>query len=80
MASTPVIASWIAGNIGLLGEDYPGYFEVGDTRELARLMFRAETERQFLAGMELRCGEMSRLFHPAWEKESWLALLTALEG
>ena len=31
MAGLPVIASRIPGSVGLLGEDYPGYFPVADT-------------------------------------------------
>ena len=34
----PVLASDIAGNRGLLGEDFPGYFPVGDAPALARLL------------------------------------------
>ena len=30
-ASVPVLSSHIAGSVGLLGADYPGYFPVGDT-------------------------------------------------
>jgi hypothetical protein len=29
-ASVPIIASRIDGNVGILGTDYPGYFDVGD--------------------------------------------------
>jgi glycosyltransferase involved in cell wall biosynthesis len=36
----PVLASRIDGHLGLLGEDYPGYFQVGDPADLARLMLR----------------------------------------
>src|SRR5262249_44099359 len=42
VAGVPVISSHIAGSIGLLGEDYPGYFPVGDTQALADLLWRAE--------------------------------------
>jgi glycosyltransferase involved in cell wall biosynthesis len=31
----PVLASDIAGNRGLLGDDFPGYFPVGDAAALA---------------------------------------------
>src|SRR2546425_1738890 len=34
VASVPVLASRIPGNVGVLREDYPGYFTVGDTRGL----------------------------------------------
>ena len=33
--SVPVISSRISGSIGLLGEEYPGYFPVGDTQALS---------------------------------------------
>ena len=46
-ASVPVLSSRIAGSVGLLGEDYPGYFPVGDTEALARLLGRAETDADF---------------------------------
>ena len=48
----PVLASRIAGNVGLLGERYAGYFPVGDERSLARLLDRASTEPRFY--MELK--------------------------
>lgn len=36
----PVLASRIDGHLGLLGEDYPGYFQVGSPADLAILMRR----------------------------------------
>ncbi len=47
MSGTPVLASKIDGNVGLLGSRYPGYFEQGDQRALARLMLRLETQTAF---------------------------------
>lgn len=44
----PILASGISGNVGLLGSDYPGYFRIGDDRELASLMVRAATDCRFL--------------------------------
>ena len=44
VAGVPVLASRMDGNVGLLGADYPGYFPVGDTRALARLLERLERE------------------------------------
>jgi len=80
VAGTPVIASRIAGNIGLLGEDYPGYFDLGDTRELARLILRAETDEAFLAGLGARCERQAALFDPAHEKKAWGNLLKELNS
>jgi hypothetical protein len=37
-SGTPVLASRIDGNMGLLGEDYPGVFEPGDAQGLADLL------------------------------------------
>ena len=48
-AGVPVLASRIDGSVGLLGQDYPGYFPVGDTVALARLLHRIETSPDFLA-------------------------------
>jgi glycosyltransferase involved in cell wall biosynthesis len=42
-ASVPILALRIDGNVGILGADYPGYFDVGNTTQLARLLSRAET-------------------------------------
>src|SRR4029450_6371469 len=49
VAGVPVLASRVDGNVGLLGRDYPGYFPVGDTRALARLLERVEGEPAFVA-------------------------------
>ena len=76
VAGTPVIASRIAGNVGLLGEDYPGYFEAGDTRELARLLLRAEMDLSFFSALKTRCEEKATLFDPANERETWNDLIS----
>lgn len=57
-SGVPVLASNIPGNVGMLGEDYPGYYPAGDERALAGLMRRAETEAIFYE--ELRHGVRSR--------------------
>ena len=53
-AGVPVLASRIDGSVGLLGRDYPGYFPVGDTAALARLLRRIETSPEFLARLQSR--------------------------
>jgi putative glycosyltransferase (TIGR04348 family) len=55
-AHTPVIGTRMSGNVGLLGADYPGYFEVGDADGLARAIVRATRDRDWLASLE-RFGE-----------------------
>jgi putative glycosyltransferase (TIGR04348 family) len=44
VADLPVLASDIAGSIGLLGHDHPGYYPTGDTAALARQLARAEND------------------------------------
>jgi putative glycosyltransferase (TIGR04348 family) len=39
-SGTPVLASRVSGNVGMLGEDYEGYFEHGDAQQLAALLAR----------------------------------------
>jgi putative glycosyltransferase (TIGR04348 family) len=76
----PVLSSRISGSLGLLGEDYPGYFPVGDTRELANLLLRAETDSSFLADLSQRCRQLADRFHPSEEKRRWQKLLAELDG
>ena len=78
VAGLPVLASRIAGSVGILGDDYPGYFEVGDTAQLARLMVRCETDPVFLADLTKRCRSLAQYFDPALEQASWRKLLEEL--
>lgn len=75
VAGTPVLASRIAGNIGMLGRAYPGYFKVGDTRGLARLLWRAESEADFLQELRSRVNELAANFAPERELAAWASLL-----
>ncbi|HXG91377.1 MAG TPA: selenoneine biosynthesis selenosugar synthase SenB [Blastocatellia bacterium] len=78
VARVPVLATRIAGTVGILGEDYPGYFEVGDTGELARLLARAESEPKFLKDLQRRLKKFAPLFDPAREESAWRNLLSEL--
>lgn len=75
MAGVPVISSQIAGSIGLLGDDYPGYFPVEDTQALADLLWRAETDTEFFQRLRDCCARLRPLFEPAREKQAWQDLL-----
>jgi len=66
-AGTPVLASRIAGNVGMLGEDYAGFFPLGDESTLAELMSRAETDPAFLALLRRQCAARAPLFTPERE-------------
>jgi putative glycosyltransferase (TIGR04348 family) len=74
-ANIPVLSTLIPGSIGILGQDYPGYFPAGDTRALCVLMERAETDRSFYSELKRRIGDLRPLVDPQRERESWRALL-----
>ena len=74
-ASVPVVCSRVSGSIGLLGEGYPGYFDVGDTRGLARLLTRAETDGNFYRKLQSWCCRLKPLFDPDRERAAWKELL-----
>jgi glycosyltransferase involved in cell wall biosynthesis len=74
-APTPVVASRISGLVGTLGEDYPGYFTVGDTRGLADLLWRAESDAAFYAALAAHCAAVAPLVAPAREHAAWRDLL-----
>ncbi|MEO6322803.1 MAG: selenoneine biosynthesis selenosugar synthase SenB [Polaromonas sp.] len=80
-SGTPVLASRISGNIGMLGPDYAGYFAPGDDAQLAALVRRCAAEPDFLALLQGQCSERSRLFETQTEKRLVLNLLaSALDG
>ncbi len=78
VAGTPVIASRIPGNLGILGEGYPGYFRAGNTTELAQILIKAETDTAFLRHLKQNCKNLAPLFHPARERADWESLLSEL--
>jgi putative glycosyltransferase (TIGR04348 family) len=74
-AGVPVLATRIEGSVGLLGRDYPGYFPVGDTDALARLLNRIETDTAFLKRLQRAIARRAHLFRPALEKAKWKKLI-----
>lgn len=73
--AVPVLASRIAGNVGMLGATYPGYFEPEDDAALARLLTRAETDAAFYEELRLACAARSTLVRPERERETLARLL-----
>lgn len=80
-SGTPVLASRIAGNVGMLGADYGGYFPHGDAAALAALLRRcdesarheAESRRRqhgddLLATLMRQCAGRAPLFTPDAER------------
>jgi putative glycosyltransferase (TIGR04348 family) len=77
-AGVPVLASDVAGSVGLLGTGYPGYFPVGATRALADLLHLAETDTGFYKNLKSWCQRLRPLFRPARERQGWRRLLQEL--
>ncbi|MBM3349573.1 MAG: TIGR04348 family glycosyltransferase [Betaproteobacteria bacterium] len=77
-AGVPVLASKIAGNCGLLGKDYLGYFPVGDEKALARLLYRAETDQLFYKRLQKQVKKLQKLVQPGHERSSIQKLVTRL--
>ncbi|MDZ7662124.1 selenoneine biosynthesis selenosugar synthase SenB [Thiohalophilus sp.] len=78
VAGVPVIASDIEGSIGLLGEDYPGYYPVENEQALAERLHRAETDSPFYKRLEQACIAKQPLFTPENETRGWKHLLSEL--
>lgn len=66
----PILASTISGNLGLLGEDYPGYFRTGDEQDLARLLQKAEQSPEFLSALTRWVSDCASAFTPDAEQAS----------
>jgi putative glycosyltransferase (TIGR04348 family) len=78
-AGTPVLASRISGNIGMLGADYAGYFALGDAAQLAALLRRCASDADFLALLQRQCQARAYLFEPREEQRLVINLIkTAL--
>jgi glycosyltransferase involved in cell wall biosynthesis len=74
-AGVPVLASYIPGNVGMLGSDYDGYFPPGDDHALACLLDRASQDHSFLAALRTQCIRRAPLFTSSREEAEVLALV-----
>jgi putative glycosyltransferase (TIGR04348 family) len=75
----PVLASRVAGNVGLLGSRYPGYFPPVDTKALARLLHRTETEPSFRRRLLAHIKTAARQLRPVRERSAWQQVVRELE-
>ena len=74
-AGVPVISTRIDGSVGILGDDYPGYYEVGDADGLARALARAEQDTSLLTELRRRVIALQPSIAPARERASWREML-----
>lgn len=81
-SGTPVLASRIPGNVGMLGADYAGYFALGDAPGLADLLLRCRAQLGHANGLYAQlikqCALRAPLFSPATEQAAVLALVKDL--
>jgi putative glycosyltransferase (TIGR04348 family) len=80
MSGTPVIASRISGNVGMLGRDYPGYFEPRDASGLAHRLVQALREPGYLRSLRAACARRAPLFRPAAEARAVRCLVANLRA
>ena len=77
-SGTPVVASQMSGNIGMLGQDYTGYFPVGDMQALRTLLERCVRDANFLLRLNTACAARAKLFLPAAERSALVKLIKQL--
>jgi putative glycosyltransferase (TIGR04348 family) len=75
-SGTPVLASDVSGNRGMLGKDYPGYFPLGDAGALASLIERCHTNPEFLDLLRSHCSKREELFTPERERNGVLTIVS----
>jgi putative glycosyltransferase (TIGR04348 family) len=78
VSGTPVLASRIDGNVGLLGAGYGGYFEPGDAAGLVTLLQRVRDDPSMLPHLAAQCAERAPLFDPAQERRTLLSMVAEL--
>jgi putative glycosyltransferase (TIGR04348 family) len=87
-SGTPVLASRVAGNVGMLGADYEGYFEHGDAGQLAALLQRCRAGQNaapddpatsLLQRLRAQCALRAPLFSAATERAALLDLLHEMQ-
>ena len=78
-SGTPVLASKIPGNVGMLSAGYAGYFDHGDAQELADLLLRCRAEQTHADGfyslLQDQCAGRAPLFAPAAEQAALVQLV-----
>ena len=74
-SGTPLLASRIDGNVGLLGERYDGYFPPDDAAALASLPQQLRDEPAKLVQLHRQCDALAALFDPAHETAARRALV-----
>ena len=67
---TPVLSTRIDGVVGLLGEEYPGFFPVDDAEALAALLWKCECDPTFFATLQEAAAAARSRFDPETEEHA----------
>jgi len=85
-SGTPVLASHVPGNVGMLGADYAGYFPQGNAAALARLLEECragqvgqDPAHSLLARLRAQCALRAPLFDAAAERAALSQVLNELD-
>lgn len=79
VSDVPVICSKIPSLIGTLGENYPGYFTVGDAEMLANLLMKVEQDQSFYLELKNHCEQLKSLVSPENELRAWHQLFQDID-
>jgi putative glycosyltransferase (TIGR04348 family) len=79
-SGTPVVASRMSGNIGMLGQNYTGYFPVGDMPALRALLDQCALDPNFLLRLSTACAARAKLFLPDAERHALIKLISQTQS
>jgi len=81
-SGTPVLASNIPGNVGMLGPGYSGYFAPGDSAQLVEMLRELHPGNKSgaarLNALSAQCNARAHLFEPPREQSALVDLLNEL--
>ena len=77
---TPVLASCVSGNVGMLGRAYPGYFPLFNERALCRLFEKNMNEKISYQKLKRALAARQNLFAPAAERAALARVLREALG
>jgi putative glycosyltransferase (TIGR04348 family) len=79
MAGLPILASDIPGNVGVLGDDYPAYFPVGDPVSLRASLVEIEHRQARTRDLEAAVAGIQKRLDPELERQRWSALFERMD-
>jgi putative glycosyltransferase (TIGR04348 family) len=80
VSGTPVVASHIDGNIGMLGPDYAGYFPWSNAAALAALLAVCRDDPVYLERLRRQTAARAPLFAPEHERDAVRRLAAEMFG